>query len=103
MDNSIVDVLLAVQTLAGCDATSKIGTNSTAFQAAMKWDYELFYLFGKSEISDQMILSAEKFLIGCISKSSERNILMTILWNVLSKTVSAGLIRGSYRWLTNLS
>ena len=71
MYNSIV-VLPAVQAL-GCDTTSKVGTNSTAFQAAMECDYELFHLPGKSEISDQTILSALKFLIGCISKSSKRN------------------------------
>ena len=50
MDNSIVDVLPTVQ--AGCDTTSKVGTNSATFQTLMKCGYELFYLFGKSEISD---------------------------------------------------
>ena len=39
----------------------------------MKCGYGLFYSFGKSEISGQMILSAEKSLVECISKSSERN------------------------------
>ena len=71
MDNSTVDVLPAVQ--AGCDTTSKVGTNFAAFQAVMKCGYDLFCLFGKSEISDQIILSAKTFLIGCISKKSERN------------------------------
>ena len=73
MDISAVDVLLAVHALTGCDTTSKVGAKSAAFQAATKCGYELFYFFGKSEISDQMILSAEKFLVECISKSSERN------------------------------
>ena len=73
MDNNVVDVLPAVHTLTGCDTTSKVGTKSAAFQAAMKYGYQLLYSFGKSEISDQMILSSEKFLDECISKSSERN------------------------------
>ena len=75
MDNSVVDVLPAVHALTGCDTTSKIDTKSAAFQAAMKCGHELLYLeyFGKSEISDQMILLVETFLVECISKSSERN------------------------------
>ena len=48
MDNSIVDVLHGVSTLAGCDTTSKVGTNSATFQAVMKCGYELFHSFGKS-------------------------------------------------------
>ena len=39
----------------------------------MKCGYGFFNSFRKSEISGQMILSAEKSLIECISKSSERN------------------------------
>ena len=73
MDNSVVDVLPAVHALTGCDITSKVGTKSAAFQAAMKCGYELLYSNRKSEISNQMILLAEKFLVGRISKSSERN------------------------------
>ena len=73
MDNTVADVLPAVHALTGCDTTSKAGTKSAAFQAAMKCGYELLYSFGKSQISDQMILLAEKFLLECISKSSERN------------------------------
>ena len=39
----------------------------------MKCGYELLFSFGKSKISDQINLSAEKFLLERISKSSEKN------------------------------
>ena len=73
MDNGIVDLLSAVYALTGCDKMIKIRTKSTAFHAVMKCGYELLYSFRKSEISDQMILSAEKFLVKYFSKSFERN------------------------------
>ena len=73
MDNGIVDLLPAVYALTGCDKTIKIGTKSTDFHAVMKCGYELLYSFVKSGISDQMILSAEKFLVKYFSKSFERN------------------------------
>ena len=73
MDNGIVDLLPSVYALTGCDKTIKIGTKSTAFHAVMKCGFELLYSFRKSEISDQMILSAEKFLVKYFSKSFERN------------------------------
>ena len=73
MDNSVVDILSAVHTLKGCDTTSKIGTEFAAFQILMKYSAELLHSFGKAEISDQMIFLAERFLVECISKSSERN------------------------------
>ena len=61
MDNTVIDVLAAVHALTGCDTTSKVDTNSAAFQAAIKCGFELLYSFGKQEISDQMIFSAENF------------------------------------------
>ena len=73
MDNSVVDVLPAVHALTGCDTTCTVDTNVTAFKAAMKCNYGLLYLLGKSEISNQMILSAENFLVECNSKRSARN------------------------------
>ena len=73
MANSVVDVLPAVHVLTGCDITTKVGAKPTVFQVVMKCSYELLHLFGKSETSDQMIMSAEMFLVECISKSSERN------------------------------
>ena len=56
--NKVVDVLPAVHALTGYDKASKTGTKFTAFEAVMKCDYKLLYSFGKSKISDQMILSA---------------------------------------------
>ena len=73
MDNSVFDVLPAVQSFTRCYTTTKVGTKSAAFQATMKCSYELMSSLGKSEISDQMILSPEKSLVECISRSSERN------------------------------
>ena len=70
MDSNVIDVLPAVPALTGCDTTSKVRTKYFAFQAAMKCGYDLLYSFGKSEISDQMIFSAEKFLVDSISKNS---------------------------------
>ena len=78
MGSGVFDVLPAVHALTGCDTASESGTKSAAFQAAMKCGYELLYYFRNSEISDQMILLAEKFLVECISKSSERNNLYDI-------------------------
>ena len=73
MDNSIVDILSAIHELTGCDTTSKVGIKSAGFQAALKFGCELLYSFGKSEISNQMILLAETFLVECIPKGAERN------------------------------
>ena len=73
MDNSIVDILSAIHELTGCDTTSKAGIKSAAFQAALKFGCELLYSFGKSEISNQIILLAETFLVECIPKGAERN------------------------------
>ena len=52
MDNNVADVLSAVHALTSYDTTSKVGAKSAAFQAEKS---------GKSEVSDQMILLAEKF------------------------------------------
>lgn len=38
----------------------------------MKCGYDLLHSLRKSEISDRVILSAEKFLTGCASKNSEK-------------------------------
>ena len=72
-DNNVLDVLPAEHALSSCDTTSKVSIKSAAFYVVIKCGYELLHSFGKSEISDQMILSAEKFLVKCISKSSEIN------------------------------
>ena len=41
MDSNVIDILPAVHALTGCDATSKVGTTSATFQAAMKCGYDL--------------------------------------------------------------
>ena len=71
MDTNVIDVLPAVHALTGCDTTSKVGTNPAAFKAAIKCGYEQLLSFGKGEITDEMIYSAEKFLVRCISKDED--------------------------------
>ena len=72
-DNNVLDVLPAEHALSSCDTTSKAIIKSAAFYLVIKCAYELLHSFGKSKISDQMILSAETFVNKCISNSSEIN------------------------------
>ena len=64
---SNVVVLPAVHALTGCDTTSKVGTKLSALNAATKYGYDLLYSFGKTEINQEIILSAEKFLVHCVA------------------------------------
>ena len=57
--------------LTGCDTTSKVGSKLSALQAASRCGYELLFSFGNSEISNEMILSAERFLVNCTARKSE--------------------------------
>ena len=70
MDSNFVNILPVIHTLAGCYKTSKVGKKTAASQAAVKWGYNLSYSFGKSEISDQVILTTEKLLFECFSKKN---------------------------------
>ena len=71
LDSNVIDVLPAVHALTGCDTTSKVGSKLSALQAATRCGYELLFSFGNSEISNEMILSAERFLVNCTARKSE--------------------------------
>ena len=77
IDSDVVDVLPAVHALTGCDATSKIGT-----KAAFVCGIELLHSFGKTEISDEMIANAEKFLLNCITSNCKFNYLYELRYHI---------------------
>ena len=52
---------------AGCDSTSKVGSNGAALKMAKECGLELLSSFGRSELTNQMIGDAQKFLVRCIS------------------------------------
>ena len=70
MYSHVVEVLPAVHAFTGCDTTSKVGTKLSALQTAEKYGYELLSSFGTSDITDEMIKNAEKFLVRCIDHNS---------------------------------
>ena len=66
MDPRVVNVLPAVHSLSGCDTTSKVSRKkSTLKVASLRSD--LLEGFGQGLLSENMISSAEKFMVGCIS------------------------------------
>ena len=67
MDSTVIEVLPAVHALSGCDTTSKIGTKKSAFQTAEKSGEDYLESFGKSVLTEEMVSSAEKFLVDCLS------------------------------------
>ena len=69
MESDLIDILPAAHALTDCDTTSKVGTNAAAFKTAEKYGYELIYSFGKSELTDQMINDAKRFLVRCLSSN----------------------------------
>ena len=71
--DDIDDILHAAHALTSSETTNKICTKTAAFQAVVKCGYELLHSFGKSKISDKMILLTEKLLVELILKSSESN------------------------------
>ena len=71
MHSNVVDVLPAVHSLTVCDTSSKVGTKLSALQTARKMGHEYLLTFGRSEISEDMISSAERFLACCVSRSSQ--------------------------------
>ena len=71
--DEIDDILHAAHALTSSETTNKIYTKTAAFQAVVKCSYELLISFGKSKITDKMILLAEKFLVELILKSSENS------------------------------
>ena len=73
MEHDVIDILPAVHALTGCDTTSKVGTKAAALKTAAKYGFELLHLFGKAELTDEMIINADKFLLRCISSNEKLN------------------------------
>ena len=63
-------VLPAVHALTGCDTTSKVGTKTSSYPATTKYGFELLHSFGKSDITEPMLLSAVEFLVRCLDSKS---------------------------------
>ena len=67
MNLDVVDILPQVHTLTGCDTTIKVATKPAALKTTNECGYELICFFGKTELTDEIISNAEKFLLKCIS------------------------------------
>ena len=63
MPHSLVTVLPAVHPLSGCDTTSKVSTKHSAFKAAEQGGKYLLNDFGILELSRDMEIKAEQFLV----------------------------------------
>jgi len=85
MESDLIDILPAVHALTGCDTTSKIGTKTSAFKTAEKYGYELIYSFGKSELTEQMINNAERFLVRCLSSNENIGCFDELRYEVFHK------------------
>ena len=74
LETTLVDVLPALHALTGCDTTSKICSKNTALKIADTNIIENLVTFGKTDLSIDMIIMAEKFLVKCIySKTNSEN------------------------------
>ena len=63
----VVDILPLAHALTGCDTTSKVGTKPAALKTGTECGYEILCFFGKTELTDEIISNAEKFLLKGIS------------------------------------
>ena len=73
LDNTITDILPQVHALTGCDTTSKIGTKRSALQVASTPAAERLINFAKESLTDEMIWSAEQFLVKVFNPKSSVN------------------------------
>ena len=64
----IISVLPAVHALTGCDTTSKISTKKAVLKTVFKGHCNKLSNFGKSPITEEMTVSAEAFLVSCLTK-----------------------------------
>ena len=64
----IISVLPAVHALTGCDTTSKINTKKAVLKTVFKGHCNKLSNFGKSPITEEMTVSAEAFLVSCLTK-----------------------------------
>ena len=65
LPTNVANVLPAVHALTGCDTVSKVGTKRMILKASFD-HYNLIQDFGKAPLSEDMMISAEKFLLRCI-------------------------------------
>ena len=52
----------------GCGTTSKVGTKSSALKLATNKNISTLVSFGQASFDEDMKATAEKFLVGCVSK-----------------------------------
>ena len=71
MGKDFIEVLPAIHKLIGCDITNKVRTTTYSFQAATNYEFELLHSFAKSDITERMLLSPEKFLVRCLDKKPD--------------------------------
>ena len=80
-----IEILPAVQTLTGCDTTSKAGTKAAALKTANACGYEHLCFFGKHELPNEMICNAVQFLLRYISNGKARSIWRFKIWRLTQK------------------
>ena len=68
---TVIRNLPATHAITGADTTSKIGTKD--YMMTHKQKFSLLNGFGIAELSEEMIKSAESFLINCIDKSRSKS------------------------------
>ena len=74
LETTLVDVLAALHALTGYDTTSKICSKNIALKIADTNIIENLVTFGKTDLSIDMIIMAEKFPVKCIySKTNSEN------------------------------
>ena len=70
MNSNVVDVLLALHALSGCD-TTRYERRNQLFKQQKNLERNILKSFAKSPITDDMVSSPEKFLIDCLSNDKK--------------------------------
>ena len=73
LPEDVVRTLPAVHALSGCDTTSKVGTKLQAFNGANKEEHAILADFEVKALDNDMFESAERFLVDCMSRSTNRS------------------------------
>ena len=69
-----ISILPAIHALTGCDTTAKVGTKLQAFSASKKAEHFQLRDFGVNPLDQDMVSSAECFLLDCMSKIVKRTV-----------------------------
>ena len=69
----LVRMIPGIHALTGCDTTSKVGTMLQAFNAAHKSEHFVLAEFGNGVLNDNMVQSAERFLLDCMCRTATRS------------------------------